>query len=271
MQRPEDSEFPLEWEAYGIQGRVAWGDPKRARPWKSAIDRKTAEAVRLIERFIGETGGKVYVSMSFGKDSLTAWYLCRHLGVPAVWVNQGPLAEWPDCLAVKNLLVADGMRLTELTPDSTIYQWYLDHGVEPSLRMSSKDDRDCNEALIFAPFRRYNEATGQRGFIWGLRGRNEAAHRRKILGKMGLIYTRADGMTVCSPVGWWTTEEIWAYIDLNGLPYPAMYDLDRQHMRNGSPICVSTAGLGKIGEMRCLFPEIYRVCVLHFPELARMA
>ena len=257
------------WEQYGIVGKIHHGSPAKAAPYRKVIERRTAKALWVIEQFGEESH---YVSISFGVDSLVAYHLARRVfsAIPVMWVNQGPLAEWPDCLALKDLMVAQGLPLVELQPDVSLYDWYRTHGIPQGSSMGNAEDEHLNEALMYAPIRHYQESAGMRGFIWGLRWKGEGGHRVFVIKQHGEIYTRkADGVSVCSPVGNWTKAEIFAYIDLHGLPYPAMYDLNRAEIRNGPPIGVSALNMGRVMKLKIYFPDIWRIVISEFPELQR--
>jgi 3'-phosphoadenosine 5'-phosphosulfate sulfotransferase (PAPS reductase)/FAD synthetase len=266
-----------DWESLGIPGRVNYGQRARALPYQRVLQRKTAAALRVIADWWEKVQERGYVSVSFGKDSLVAWHLAQQVAaVPAAWINQGPLAEWPDCLALKERLTTQhGMELHELAPDVSLYEGMRRHGVPISADMSTPADKAINQDLLYAPLHRFQQAHGWRGHIWGLRGveepHREGMHREILLNSRGLLFQRADGLWICSPVGRWTALEIWAYIDLHGLPYPAMYDVDRTRIRNGSPIDPAAINLGRIRQLHRDFPSIYRLVVDAFPVLAAYA
>lgn len=261
-----------DWADYGITGSVHVGNPARALPYRKQIARRVEKSLADIARLDDITGGRFYSSLSFGADSLVADHLMRRRwpDKPAMWVNQGPLAEWPDCLALKDQMVAGGLPLVELTPDVTLYDWYRQHGIPTASSMGNADDKRLNEALMYAPIRRYQAKSGSRGFLWGLRYDGEGSHRAILIRSRGTLFTRnSDSLSVCSPVGNWTKHEIWAYIDLHGLHYPAMYDVDRLEVRNGPPLGTSALNMGRIQKLKQNFPILWRVIVSEFPELQR--
>lgn len=263
-----------DWAALGIVGEVHYGQRGKALPYQRRIAQKMNVALTLIAAWWEKVEGHGYVSVSFGKDSLVAWHLAQQVvpDIPAMWVNQGPLAEWPDSLALKDKLVQEhAMLLYEIIPDCTLYAWYRQHGIPVSAAMDSKEDKALNDALMYMPVRRFMHTHDGRGTLWGLRGvqepYREGLHREILLNKRGLLYKRKDGQWICSPVGRWTTHEIWAYIDIHTLPYPAMYDIDRASIRNGPPLGTSAMNLGRIAMLHQYFPEIYRLVSAHFPRL----
>jgi len=261
-----------DWADYGITGSVHTGNPARALPYRAKLMRRINRALDDLRQLDASTCGRFYSALSFGADSLVADNLMRRVwpDKPAMWVNQGPLAEWPDCLALKDVMVADGLPLAELTPDITLYDWYRQHGIPTASSMSNPEDKRLNEALMYAPIRRYQAEIGARGFLWGLRHDGEGSHRALLIRSRGTLFTRqSDGIVVCSPVGNWTKHEIWAYIDLHQLRYPAMYDVDRLEVRNGPPLGTSALNMGRIVKLKQNFPQIWRVIVSEFPELQR--
>lgn len=258
------------WDRYGITGKVAYGNPSRALPYRKVIERRTEKALEVIEAAM--QCGAMCSSLSFGVDSIVSDHLTRQINplIPAMWVNQGSLAEWPDCLALKDMMVAQGLPLVEIQPDITLYDWYRTRGIPQGSSMSNAEDDHLNEALMYAPIRRYQHLNEVKGIVWGLRWKGEGGHRVFVIKQHGELYTRkADGITVCSPVGNWTKAEIFAYVELHGLPYPAMYDLNRAEIRNGPPIGVSALNLGRVMKLKMYFPDIWRVVISEFPEMQR--
>lgn len=261
-----------QWEELGIKGKVHVGKPGLALPYKKKLTAKIEKAIATINKLHESTRGCWYVSLSFGVDSLVAYHLAKAIfcSPKAVWVNQGKFAEWSDCLALKEVLVQEGMHLVELEPDTTLYEWYQKHGIPLGASMSNTADKALNEALMYAPIRRFNEQEGMKGHAWGLRANGESRHRGMLISKRGELYQRIhDGFWVASPVARWTKAEIFAYIDLHQLPYPAMYDLNREEIRNGPPIGATACNLGRIAQLKAYFPQVYRVFVTEFPEITR--
>lgn len=261
----------VDWADYGITGQIAHGKRAQALAYRTRIERKAEAARAVIDEAMRLTGGRAYVAVSFGVDSLVTWHLAQSVApIPAAWLNQGPLAEWPDCLALKDLMVSQGMDLTEIQPDITLYDWYRRHGIPMSSAMSSKEDKALNKALMYDPIARWEQSQDMACTIWGLRGAgDEGKHRKIMLSSKSLLFQMNDGRWRCSPVGWWSKQEIWAYLDLHQLPYPAMYDKARLEIRNGPPIGTSAINMGRIDKLKKYFPEIWRVFCLEFPEIQR--
>jgi phosphoadenosine phosphosulfate reductase len=260
------------WRSYGIVGRLHWGDPTNGIVYQKSLSPKIEKAKRCLEDLHNLTSGQWYVSCSFGVDSWVVVHLAREIkaDVPIVWINQGWLGEWADCLMLRSWAIAQNYNVQEVTPDIDITAWYRVHGVHFAQDMNNKTDKAQCEALLYTPLRRWVQNHQTRGYAWGLRGRDEGKHRQKLLGSKSLLFQRKnDDQWVCSPIGWWNKAEVFAYLDLNNLPYPAMYDRDRATVRNGCPLDGTAVNLGKFHRMQRLFPDVWRVLVVEFPELER--
>ena len=236
-------------------------------PWMNSKEKK---AIALIEEWLEKSDRQVYCSVSGGKDSLVAGHLVRQVfpECPMVWVNQGRLAEWPDCVELLEYLRSDRhWNLIELCPPVDLLGLYREYGVPLEGTMDTKIDKQINWRLIYSPLQEFEESHGIKGFAWGLR-KSESRNRAFYLKKYGGNHLDKKGRWICSPVGFWTTENIWSYIDMHKLPYPAMYDIGRTTVRNGPPIGTTGANWGRLAMLRRHFPEFYAKFVKEFPEVA---
>jgi len=253
-----------DWAALGIIGQVHYGQPARALPYRRVIECKTSAAVALIADWWDKVEGHGYVALSFGKDSLVTWHLAQQVApIPAVFVALGPLGDWPDCLQLKEVLRAEhDLSVIEVPAVPSHY----DRLVLQQRSGHHQGWSTCAETTE----RFHHEQPQWRGLLWGLRGvkepHREGIHREILFHTHGLLYQRAsDRRWVGAPVGWWKNPEIWAYIDLHGLPYPAMYDVDRARIRNGPPFTFPGEAVGRIRNIRRAFPEIFRIVLSLVP------
>lgn len=237
-------------------------------PWLQKLEDKS---LSVIEEWLKLCDCQVYCSISGGKDSLVAADLiCRIFpDCPLVWVNQGPLAEWPDCVELINLWRKQGRNVVELCPVRSLWHLYLDLGIPLEGTMATKADKQINQRLMYDPLNEYQELNSIQGYAWGLR--KESKGRAAYLKTHGLLHQIKSGFWVCSPVGFWTTEQIWQYIDRYRLPYAAMYDLDRMTVRNGPPIGTTGVNWGRLAELRRHCPDIWQQLSTQFPEVRNYA
>lgn len=237
-------------------------------PWLAS---KLKRAQGTITRWLEATDGRVYASISGGKDSLVACHLIRqhYPECPFVWVNQGPLAEWPDCVELLRHLQTLGWNIVELCPPRSLWMLYQDLGLPLEGTMATSLDAKINQRLFHDPLDEYQELNQTQGYAWGLR--QESRGRSLYLRSKGELYQRTDGGWICSPVGFWKTADIWNYIDAQRLPYPAMYDRDRMTVRNGPPIGTTGINWGRLAELRRYHPEAWDAFASHYPEVRNYA
>lgn len=238
-------------------------------PW---LNTKEHRAIATIKDWLNLCDKKCYLSISGGKDSLVAAHLIRRVypDCPLVWVNQGHLAEWSDCIQLLELLKNNGWNIVEICPVRDLWHLYLDLGIPLSGKMTSLTDKQINRKLVYDPLEEYQERNDTKGYAWGIRA-SESKGRSLYLKSHGELYQRKDGLYCCSPIGWWKTQDIWSYIDKHKLPYPAMYDQDRLRIRNGPPIGTTGVNWGRLAELRRHYPEIWQELVNGFPELTSYA
>jgi 3'-phosphoadenosine 5'-phosphosulfate sulfotransferase (PAPS reductase)/FAD synthetase len=238
-------------------------------PW---LNPKINRSLHCIEQWLDKCDRQVYASISGGKDSLVMAHLIRQVypNCPFVWVNQGHLAEWDDCVELLQLLKSEGWNIVEVCPVRDLWHLYLDYGIPLEGKMDTKADKIINQKLMYDPLDEYQEINNIKGYAWGIRKR-ESRNRAMYLKKYGEIHQLISGLWCCSPVAFWTTQDIWLYIDSQELPYPAMYDRDRMNIRNGPPIGTTGVNWGRLAELRYHNPQIWQEFVTKFPQLRNYA
>jgi phosphoadenosine phosphosulfate reductase len=233
------------------------------------LHKKIDRSIKLIGEWLSVTDRAVYASVSGGKDSLVMADLIHQVypDCPFVWVNQGYLAEWPDCIELLNHLRLIDWNIVELCPVRDLWHLYQDVGIPLSGKMTSAEDKIINKRLIYDPLNEYQEMNEICGYAWGIRA-EESRNRSLFLKKHGALHERKDnGLWVCSPIAFWTVNDIWDYIDYFKLPYPAMYDRDRLTVRNGPAIGTTGVNWGRLAELKRYYPEYWQELTNHFPEL----
>lgn len=247
---------------------LSWGTGLVA-PW---LKPKIKRAQAVIADWLEQTNSQVYLSISGGKDSLVAASLIHSVypQCPMVWINQGHLAEWQDCIELLYFLRDEwGWNIVELCPPRGLLQLYQDIGLPLEGTMDTKQDKLINQKLMYNVLEEYQELNNIQGYAWGLR--KESKGRAMYLKCRGELYQKKDGLWICSPVGYWKTEHIWQYIDFQKLPYASIYDRDRMTVRNGCPIGTTGVNWGRLAELRLNYPVLYQEFLSYFPEIANHA
>ena len=237
-------------------------------PW---LQKKEDKAISVIEEWLEVCDHKVYCSISGGKDSqVTAELILKvYPDCPLVWINQGYLAEWEDCIELIDLWRSIGRNVVELCPVRDLWHLYLDLGIPLEGTMNTRQDKLLNKRLMYDPLNEYQSLNNIAGYAWGLR--KESKGRAAYLRSHGELHQKKDGIWICSPVGFWKTEDIWQFIDKYKLPYAALYDRDRMTMRNGCPIGTTGSNWGRLSELRMHRPDIWQKFTEQFPEVRNHA
>ena len=235
-------------------------------PW---LKKKINRAQSVILDWLNKCDRNVYLSISGGKDSLVAASLVLSVypECPLVWINQGHLAEWEDCVELLYFLRdKKDWNIIELCPTRGLLQLYQEYGIPLEGTMNTKVDKLINKRLMYDVFDEYQETNAIQGYAWGLR--KESKGRTMYLKCHGELYQRKDNdLWICSPVGYWKTEEIWQYIDSQKLPYASIYDRDRMTIRNGCPIGTTGVNWGRIADLKINHPSLYQEFCFYFPEM----
>lgn len=230
-------------------------------PW---LKPKINKALDLIKQWLELCDHQVYCAVSGGKDSLVLSHLVQQVypDCPNLWINQGPLAEWDDCIE----LLSTFNNLIELCPRRSLLKLYCDYGLNFDGTMHTKLDKIINQILIYDPLDEYIEQHQIKGSAVGIRSQESKA-RLLNLARRGLLYQMKDKSWKCCAIGKWTTQDIWNYIDHHKLIYPAIYDLDRYTVRNGPPNGTTGANRGRITFLKRHYPELYHQFIQAFPEV----
>lgn len=211
---------------YDARDREAWDralDIDRVHCQTAAFKRHVQRARQALYDFASASGDGAYVGVSWGKDSVVVAHLAAWLQrekrrtLPLVWVRVEPIAN-PDCERVR-----DAFRDTyPMLPYDEIV-------------VHCRRDADGWHAsgTLEEGFRLARERHGTRS-ISGVRGEESATRKARMM-----RWGEATDNT-CAPIGWWTGDDVFAYLHLNGLPVHPAYactlggQLDRRRIRVAS-------------------------------------
>lgn len=183
----------------------SWQDEDRVRSRLGRMDRLAEQAANAIRRWAEDSSGG-YCSVSWGRDSVCVAHLAAETvpHMPLVWARCVDGHEQPDSLAVRDAFLADH-------PDVTYHEWTYEWRVP--LRPAPGWDDPAHHQDVLAEMA---DDWGDR-YISGVRA-DESAARRRGLASRGLVTDRT-----CSPIGWWRSSDVWAYLEREGLPVHAAY------------------------------------------------
>lgn len=183
--------------------------------------------LRHIERSLGAIrefaeAGPCYASVSWGKDSTVLADLIRTASpdVSLVHIAAMPVGN-PESANVKEAYLSRHRH--------AYHEAIVDYRAIPTGLAFGEIERH-KDRLFFAAFRAAEQRFGNR-HISGIRA-DESAGRKKRMRRWGLASNNA-----LAPLGWWTQQDVFAYLALHGLPVHPSYAMlgggrwDRRHIR----------------------------------------
>lgn len=228
--------------------------------------RRRVEQAQEIIRACLERAANPYVAFSAGKDSTVVLHLVRSIA-PDTVAHFGH-EEWllPETDA---LIAATGNVIKSALPD-THAEWFS--AWQDPARVP--DDVQYIDPAQYTEFNYARKKFGWDGVFLGLRA-DENGRRRLHLRSHGLLFFAQNYQVwQCNPIGWWTVEDVWAYILSRGVDYNRAYDvlaglgLPLREQRVG-PLAVERAiGYGQLAILRRGWPQLYAAFVAKYPEAA---
>lgn len=271
---------------------------KEKQKWP--LDKKIEYSLQKISTFYEFFDGKVYVSFSGGKDSTVLLHLVRSLypEVPGVFVDTG--LEYPevrDFVKTKENIIWLKPKKTFLEviqkygypviskeqsyfieryrnakSDSVRNSFLNGRGSKVSLRFKIfkkwaflvnapfKISSKCCFYMKKQPIKKFEKKTGLRPYIGTMA--SESFSRQRLYLQNGCLNFSKVGKENCTPLGFWTEQDIWDYIKLKNIDYSKVYDLGVD--RTGCMFCMF--GIHKEDKSRFMYlkkyhPKLFDYCM----------
>lgn len=199
------------------------------------LSEMAADATEEMRAFA--SGGRCYLGVSWGKDSVVVVHLAAkaQLAIPFVYVRVRDVAN-PDCDRVR---------------DAFLRSFPVDyHEIETG-------GGGLATGRLEAGFSVAGERFGDR-YISGVRGQESKARARR-MGRYG-----ASTWRTCAPIGYWRTDAVFAYLYLHQLPVHPAYAMTAGGLWTRDQIRVATVGgergrgHGRAEWERRYYPELSR-------------
>lgn len=239
--------------------------------------RRVARAESIIAEAMQH--GPSIVMVSGGKDSTALLHLSRTLDptIPAAFVDDG--AQLPWTYDVLDALRALGHSIMTITTEETLV-WMLKHvgmlGYAGPERIAGDwhwTGAHFREVLVDEPSRRLRDM-GYPVQLIGLRAeesRGRLMHRKR----RGVIYGRANGITIATPLADWEGADVLAYIVTHDLPLSPVYlqpdDPERDRRRTAAVYLEQSADAGDWHRIREHLPAFWQEITRDFPGMRKRA
>ncbi len=253
------------------------------------LDFKIKLAQRRLENVIRNYGiNNCYISFSGGKDSTVLSHIALSLGYKIEHVYSNTRLEYPECISfAKKWCKKNDIKLTFITPDilpQEIWKKYgypmfskgiaevlerkrLGQNVNPKKIarikkfLKYKDvnlSARCCYYLKKKPFHEWQKKSGKNVTIMGTRT-EESIMRRLVWLRKGCIYETKRNQVVCSPIAFFTEEDIWNYARKFGIKFADIYY--KGFKRNGCYCCgfgCHLAGENNFIKLKRLNPNLWK-------------
>ena len=263
------------------------------------LDCKVKLSLNRIKHWYDQWGGDCYVAFSGGKDSTVLLDLCRkyYPEMEAVFVDTG--LEYPEIrefvkqtpnvtrlkptLTFKDVLEKKGYPVISKSVAEALYK-IKSPGTSERVRQKAlygdekgsygklpkkyrylidapfKISARCCEVMKMNPTIKYYKKTGKVPFVGTMA--SDSNKRAYAYMKKG-CFMMNKSQPKCTPLGFWTTEDIWEYIKTNDLPYCSIYDTGVKH--TGCVFCMFGAHLeqspNRFERMKTTHPSLYSYCM----------
>ena len=182
------------------------------------LDAKISQLKTLLARIEREFAPAAFAS-SFGAEDmvLTDLIARKFPGIDIFTLDTGRLPQ-----ATQHLIASTTQRYgqapTVFTPDAQTVDEYVTRLGRDAFYESIANRKACCGIRKVEPLKR--ALAGKKAWLTGLR--REQAPSRKNLGESE--FDEAHGLTKFNPLIEWSSDEVWAYIRANDVPYNALHD-----------------------------------------------
>jgi phosphoadenosine phosphosulfate reductase len=218
------------------------------------------------------SANKGFVAFSGGKDSMVSLHLSLKTNpdIPVCFYDSG--LEFPENLEyIQSIAKLYSLNFHIIKSDPTVLDILKKEAFFDHKRLPVHLQTSLIEAKIENPSKEAHERFGP-GRIWGLRAEESRGRRMLLVPKRGTFTSKA-GEVVTSPVWNWSTDQIFAYLEQNGIPQNPLYEklrhlgVEEKGLRVGSVIDGSNLDYGRITWLKRGWPEMYDKLRIALPRI----
>ena len=188
------------------------------------------KAIKVIYKVLIKYNRPV-IACSWGKDSLTVLHLVKRIAnklnkpFDVLWNNTG--IHYPSVYKIKKQLEEDwNLNVIETKAGKTFWQIKDEYGF-PGIGGSDRSDKanqSCCYYIKKKPTKQAIKTNKWDLYFDGLTA-YESDRRYMNIKEYGLIHKhKTFDLIKCHPIGFWTVNNVWDYIEKHDIPYPNVYD-----------------------------------------------
>lgn len=186
------------------------------------------EALKLIEKEIQKYNHPV-VACSWGKDSLTVLHLVKQItdDFQVLWNNTH--MHYPSVYSVKKQLEENwNLDVVEAEPNKEYWDIVDEYGF-PGIAGSDRKESANAKCCYYIKKKPTKQAIKNNKWDLYFDGLTayESDRRYMNIKEYGLSHHhKSFNLQKVHPIGWWTVDNVWDYIEKYNIPYPKVYDND---------------------------------------------
>lgn len=169
------------------------------------LGKRVERSLSVLREFLA--AGRSYAGASHGKDSTVLWHLLWRVG-GCDMIHLRPSNHNPDCDVVRDELLRRFPQPYSEVP--------IDYGDLHEQGLPDHELDKLTDQQWYAAIRAAGEPYGHR-HILGIRA-DESGGR-----KIRMLRWGESSPNACAPIGWWSTQDVFAYLALHDLPVHPAY------------------------------------------------
>ena len=242
--------------------------------------KREQKALELIRKSLQKHDNPV-LACSFGKDSIVVLHLLKQITDDFQVLFNDTKVAYPDTYNIKDKLEAEwDLDIVTTRAEKSFWDIVDEYGY-PGIISSDRSDKamsSCCYHLKKKPTKKAIQDNDWDLYFDGLTA-YESDRRYLNLKEYGLYHHhKTFDLYKAHPIGWWTVDDVWDYIEKYNIPYPDIYDnevdcytkrgyseqicghqVDRA-IRNGCWCCTVAIKQepGKMKQLRKYYPKLWR-------------
>lgn len=223
---------------------------------------KIKRTTQVIQEFLGKCK-KPYVAWSGGKDSTLALHFAMQSkpDIEAIYFDAD--SSLPDTEEYIERMVREWDINFRNVKTRSMLDVFKEHGLSPGIEYQTM------KATVYEPVKQLVEE-GYDGAIIGVRAEES---RGRLMGGCNygqLFFAKGYGYWQAWPVLWWTTKDVWLYIDTKKMPYNSAYDktrfAEREDIRISYWAGETKRTWGRWAWLKYYYPELFQKLTEVIPE-----